>query len=437
VPDVIMPRLSDSMEEGTILTWLVSDGGEVTCGQEIAEIETDKATMTYEADADGVLQIVAAEGDTLPIGALIARIGKAHTAEAAALAKRPAIVGTAGPLPGTVSAPSVTGAAPRAGTLGSTGRLKASPIARRIARDRGVDLDKLTGTGPSGRIVKADVLAAAEAAASTHNGHAAQPIAAGPAAAAPDCSSTAAASPPVPVTEPTGGAKCAVTAQELSRVQQLIARRMAEAKATIPEFSLSIDIDMEACAGLREQLRGLVTGERPPPSFNDFVVKACAIALREHPRANGCYRDGAFQLHERVNVGVAVAAQDTLVVPTVFDADQKSLGAIAAQTRGLAERVRAGTITPPELAGGTFSISNLGMFGIHRFTAVINPPQAAILAVGAIVARPVVRDAALVARRTMTVTLSADHRVLYGADAAAFLGRVRDLLEQPLRVLSA
>jgi pyruvate dehydrogenase E2 component (dihydrolipoamide acetyltransferase) len=204
---------------------------------------------------------------------------------------------------------------------------------------------------------------------------------------------------------------------------------MAESKATVPEFTLRSEIDMEACVQLRAELKAL-GGE--VPSYNDMVVKASALALREFPRANGSYRDGRFELHSRVNVGVAVAAPDALVVPTVFDADRKSLREIARETRALAERVRAGTVTPPELSGGTFTVSNLGMYGVTDFTAVINPPQAAILAVGALAPRPVVRDGGLVARHTMGVTLACDHRILYGADAAEFLARIRALLEQPL-----
>jgi pyruvate dehydrogenase E2 component (dihydrolipoamide acetyltransferase) len=233
----------------------------------------------------------------------------------------------------------------------------------------------------------------------------------------------------VPVPAETGTAKGDVTVQELTRTQQLIARRMAESKATVPDFTLRTEIDMEACVRLRADLKAL-GGD--VPSYNDMVVRAGALALREFPRANGSYRDGRFELHSRVNVGVAVAAQDSLVVPTVFDADRKSLREIARETRALAERVRAGTVTPPELSGGTFTVSNLGMYGVTDFTAVINPPQAAILAVGALAQRPVVRDGALVARHTMGATLVCDHRILYGADAAEFLARIRALLEQPL-----
>jgi pyruvate dehydrogenase E2 component (dihydrolipoamide acetyltransferase) len=231
------------------------------------------------------------------------------------------------------------------------------------------------------------------------------------------------------VREDVATAKGQTTTQQLTKMQQTIARRMAESKATIPDFAISSDVDMEECVRLRTELKRISSDEAP--TYNDMVVKACALALREHPRANGSYRDGALQLHSRVNVGVAVAARDALVVPTVFDADGKALGEIAREARALAARVRDGTITPPELGGGTFTVSNLGMYGITSFTAIINPPQAAILSVGAVQPRAVVRDGELVARHTMTVTLICDHRILYGADAAEFLARVRELLQAP------
>jgi pyruvate dehydrogenase E2 component (dihydrolipoamide acetyltransferase) len=212
----------------------------------------------------------------------------------------------------------------------------------------------------------------------------------------------------------------------------VIARRMAESKATVPDFAISTDVDMEGARALRAQLKDAAAEGQSVPSFNDMVVKASALALREFPRANGSYKDGHFELHTRVNVGVAVAGSDALVVPTVFDADTKSLGEIARTTRELAGRVREGTVRPPELGGGTFTVSNLGMYGVTSFTAVVNPPQAAILAVGAMEPRAVVRDGEIVARHTMTITLACDHRILYGADAAQFLARVRALLEQPL-----
>lgn len=378
--DIAMPRLSDTMEEGTILRWLKHDGEHVARGEELVEIETDKANMTYESDLEGALQTVAREGDTLAVGELIARIGEQDAA------KPPA-------------------------------RAKASPLARRIARETGVNLDEVTGSGPGGRIVKADVESSS------------------PTSAIPPTPETKAPSLPTKPTEEVASAKGEATTVELSRTQRTIARRMAESKATIPDFTVTADVDMEACVELRAELKRL--SHVDAPTYNDMIVKACALALREHPRANGSYRDGRFELHSRVNVGVAVAVGSgdptagALVVPTLFDADTKALGEIARETRALAERVRDGTITPPELSGGTFTVSNLGMYGVAQFTAIVNPPQAAILAVGAVERRAVVRDGQIVARHTMSVTLACDHRILYGADAALFLARVRELLEEP------
>jgi pyruvate dehydrogenase E2 component (dihydrolipoamide acetyltransferase) len=217
--------------------------------------------------------------------------------------------------------------------------------------------------------------------------------------------------------------------QELTRLQKTVSRRMAESKATAPDFALEVEIDMTEAVELREQLKQMT---EKAPSFNDMVVRACAMALREHPRVNAAYRDGKFELYSRVNIGVAVAAQDALVVPTVVDADKKSLGEISRSVRELATKVRDGKITPPELSGGTFTVSNLGMYGIDSFTAVINPPQAALLSVGALKKKPVVKDDEIVARDMLTVNLVCDHRILYGADGAEFLARVRELLEQPL-----
>ena len=206
---------------------------------------------------------------------------------------------------------------------------------------------------------------------------------------------------------------------------------MAESKATAPDFVLSVEVDMEEAVELRKQLKA-AAGERTAPSFNDLIVKAAALALTEFPRANGAYRDGRFELYGRVNVGVAVAGQDALVVPTIFDADRKSLGEIARETRALAGKVRDGKITPPELSSGTFTVSNLGMYGIDRIVPVINPPQAAILGVGAMNPKPVVRDGEVTVRTRMALTLVCDHRILYGADAAEFLSRIRERLEHPL-----
>ena len=462
--DVVMPRLSDSMEEGTILKWLKAEGDEVTRGDELVEIETDKATMTYEADSAGTLSIVAQEGDTLPIGEVIARIGAGGEAAAGGGARAEATQqaeasGNGGPAeappaaaaaataepPAAAPEPERQPAAAESGAAapsadGNGGRAKASPVARRIAREQGIDLSALQGTGPGGRIVKADVEAAASGApqASAPQAAPAEAAPAAPAAPAaePQTAPAAAAPPPAPAPASiaeTGTAKGDVSVQELTRTQQVIARRMAESKATVPEFTIATDVDMEGAVELRKQLKAAAeTLSGAVPSFNDMVVKASALALREYPRANGSYKDGRFELYSRVNVGVAVAAQEALVVPTVFDADRKSLGEIARDSRTLAERVRANAVTPPELSGGTFTVSNLGMFGVTEFSAVINPPQAAILAVGKMEPRAVVRDGEIVARNIMTITLVCDHRILYGADAAEFLARIKALLEHPI-----
>jgi pyruvate dehydrogenase E2 component (dihydrolipoamide acetyltransferase) len=285
-----------------------------------------------------------------------------------------------------------------------------------MAKDLGVELSSLEGSGPGGRIVKSDVEAAAKD---------------GAAEEAPAEEDEKKEVPQPVVSGDAGSGRGATTTEDLTRLQQTIARRMAESKATAPDFVITCEVDMDAAVDFRRQLKS-AAGEDPAPSFNDFVVKASALALKEFPRANGAYRDGKFELYSRINVGIAVAGQDALIVPTIFDADNKSLGQISRDARALAERVRAGKITPPELSSGTFSVSNLGMFGIKRFTAVINPPQAAILAVGEMTPRPVVRDGEITVRPVMELTLSCDHRILYGTDAAQFLGRIRERLENPL-----
>jgi len=293
-------------------------------------------------------------------------------------------------------------------------------VARRLAKEHRIDLATLTGSGPGGRIVKKDVEAAA-----------AVPQAAG----LPPSTQQEEGGRPAATTEAAGGtetAKGETTVEELSKLQEVIARRMSESKATAPHFYLEATVDMSAAVEGRARLKAVTPEGQVVPSFNDMVVKACALALKEFPRANGAYKDGRFELYSRVNVGVAVAAQDALVVPTVFDADRKGLAQIAADARAVAAKVRDGSITPPELSGGTFTVSNLGMFGIRNFGAVINSPQAAILAVGAIEERPVARDGELAIAHLMDVTLACDHRILYGADAAEFLARIRALLEEPL-----
>ncbi len=324
---------------------------------------------------------------------------------------------------------------PSGNGAGDGGRVKASPVARRMARELGVELARLEGSGPGGRIVKADVQAAAEGdgAAAEGDGAAAE----GDGAAVKEAPAREEEKAPAEAEERApepqrseAGAKGEAEIQELTRLQQTVSRRMAESKATAPDFSISLTVDMTQAVELRKRLKEVAD---PAPSFNDMVVKAAATALREHPRVNGAYRDGKFELYEKVNIGIAVAAMDALVVPTVFDADRKSLGQIARDARASIEKVREKTITPPELSGGTFTVSNLGMYGIEHFTAIINPPQASILTVGALAKKPAVdENGRIVARDQMTLSLVCDHRILYGADGAQFLARVKELLEQPL-----
>ncbi len=421
--DVVMPRLSDSMEEGTVLQWLKAVGDEIAVGDELVEIETDKANMAYEADIAGTLtEILVPEGETVAIGTPIARVGDSDEGSGGSVADEEGTSpSAAGPVAGVGGAlraghgPSSTPPTPapptgeasepvEAQTTEATApadgdghRVKASPLARRLADEQGLDLSRLHGSGPAGRIVKADVERASSAGA--------------------------------PAAET---AKGQVSYEELSKTQQVISRRMSESKATAPHFYLRATVDMSEAVAGREMVKARALPGDVVPSFNDMVVKACALALREHPRANGAYRDGRFELYSRVNVGVAVAAEDALVVPTVFDADRKGLRQIASESRALAGKVREGQITPPELSGATFTVSNLGMYGIDGFSAVINPPQAAILAVGAIVEQPVVGDGEIATAHLMQVDLACDHRILYGAPAAEFLARVRALLEEPL-----
>jgi pyruvate dehydrogenase E2 component (dihydrolipoamide acetyltransferase) len=403
--DVVMPRLSDSMEEGTILKWLVEEGGEVKRGEALVEIETDKANMTFDAETDGTLvEVMAEEGATLPVGEVIARIGEKGEEKQERQAVGQEAVGP-GDEPGRESEKPEQDEPESGANGGDPERVKASPLARRMANETGVELESVSGSGPGGRVVKSDIESASKG--DSKDG------------------------PAEPRRERReAGAKGEVEIHELTRLQQTVSRRMAESKATAPDFTLTVDVDMTLAVELRSRLKGVT---EDAPSYNDMVVKAAATALREHPRVNAAYRDGKFELYSRVNVGIAVAAQDALVVPTIFDADRKSLGQIARDARVAAEKVRGGKITPPEVAGGTFTVSNLGMFGIDEFTAVINPPQAAILTVGALKKKPAVDDSGrVVARDQIRLSLISDQRILYGAEAAEFLARVRQLLEQPL-----
>lgn len=450
-----MPRLSDSMEEGTVLNWLKQVGDEVALGEELVEIETDKANMGYEADVAGtLLEIVVQENETAPVGAIIARIGdpgaELPDKGSAPQAAGPVAAGDP-PLPPVAKASSATGpptAPPAARGAGAqadgtgnggapeqqkgSGRVKASPLARRIAQELGVDLASLSGgSGPAGRIVKRDVENASSAGDTVGGTLPEEALATGRQGGSPAVAGPAAAAPG-PSPSSLGTAKGQVEVVELTKLQQVVSRRMSESKATAPHFYLTAEVDMGAAVAARARIKEISAEGEVVPSFNDMVVKACAIALKKFPRANGAYRDGRFELYSRVNVGIAVAADDALVVPTVFDADKKGLREIAADARRLAGKVRDGSITPPELSGATFTVSNLGMFGVRSFGAIVNSPQAGILAVGEIADRPVVKDNEVVPGKLMEVTLSCDHRILYGADGAEFLAEIKRILQEPI-----
>lgn len=419
--DIVMPSLSDSMEHGTIISWFKANGDQVEIGEELCEIETDKATVAFAAELPGTIELLAPIGATVAVGQPIARIDAAQSADPSNSAP---VSGTAGSeatdetaqSPVAVGALTPSNSAVTAQDADSNG-IRATPLARRVAAVEGVDLDAVDGTGPLGRVTRADVLRAAGVAI---------PAAPKP----PEAQTQVTAELATPAAQTARGS----SHRELSRLQQRIARRMSESKATVPHFQVQTEVNLDAAIALRSELKAMADETQIVPSINDVIIKAAALALANHPLANGSYREGAFVLHDAVNVGVAVAAEEALVVPTVFEADIKSLGQIARETRHLAARVRDNTISPADLSGGTFTVSNLGMFGMTAITPVINPPQAAILGVGA--ARPVLAriDGEIVEREIATLTLSCDHRILYGADAARFLAEIRALLEAPLRI---
>jgi len=445
VTKVVMPKLSEAMETGKLLRWLKQEGDRVSGGDIIAEIETDKADIELEAFGSGVLRkLLATPGTAVPVGGLIAVIadpdddisalvgGGAPAPKAASPAPAPAAPAAApvappapkapAPVPAVpapamaVSVPTGNGspapavAAPAAAVLAG-GRLRVSPLARKLAQRAGVDLTRVTGTGPSGRIIQRDI----EAFVAAHPaGAPALPAAAMPAAAA---------------------ARTGPEAEDipLSPIRSAIARQMVQSKAPVPHFYITTEIAMERAAKLREELQALPGA--PKVTFTDVVLRACAVTLQKHPGVNASFTGTAIRRHRAVHMGIAVAVDDGLITPVLRDCDQKSLFQIAAEAKDLIERTRARKLRQQELSGATFSVSNLGMFPVDEFSAIINPPEGAILAVGAIVEKPVVVDGQLAVGKRMRVTLSADHRVLDGAMGARFLADLKASLEAPLALL--
>ena len=421
--ELTMPRLSDTMEEGRIGRWLKREGDSFREGDVIAEIETDKATMEFQAYDDGtVLRIIVDDGETAALGAPIAIVGEAGEEVADAPAeKEPAAAAEPEPEPATSGSDPNVAAAPPAPAPQGNGKaevLRVSPIARRMADTAGLDLRSLAGkgSGPDGRIVKADVERAL-----------------GTAEQAPE--------KPAPVEPPATGPAVSAPAEgdevrELSPMLKAVARRMTESKTTVPHFYVSSEIDMTRALQLRKELNEALADSGEKVSVNDLIVRASAQALVQHPQAHRSYVDGTHVYHAHAHVGIAVALDDGLIVPVLRDADTKSLRQIAVEARDLAERARAGKLRQREIEGGTFTVSNMGMLGVSAFAAIINPPESTILAVSATIQRPVVRDGAVAVGDIMSVTLSCDHRACSGADGARLLQTVKRHLEAPTLLLA-
>jgi pyruvate dehydrogenase E2 component (dihydrolipoamide acetyltransferase) len=411
-----MPKLSDTMEEGRILRWLKKEGDPIETGQALAEVETDKATVEMEAYTNGtILKLITAEGQFVKVGDLIAVIGAAGEDYSALLpaAGAPAAAATS-PAPAAPAPPRPPQAAvPAEAAPAATGRsVKASPLALRMAAEAGLDLGRLQGTGPQGRVIKRDIEAAL-----------AQAPAAAPARAA--ASPQRARSLSLVAAREAGPDSQEV---ELSSVRRTIAKRLVQSKGPVPHFYLTVDIAMDRVWDAYRALRD----QKSTISINDIIVKAAALALRQHPDINASFAGDHVKLYSRVHIGMAVALEDGLITPVLRDADVKPLEEISEEARSLAERARAKKLQPNEYTGATFSISNLGMMGIEEFSAIINPPEAAILAVGAVRQVPVVVDGALAVGWRMKATLSVDHRVSDGASGARFLQTLRRFLEHPL-----
>jgi pyruvate dehydrogenase E2 component (dihydrolipoamide acetyltransferase) len=412
-----MPKLSDTMEEGTIVEWKKSSGDEVHKGEVLAEVESDKATFDLEAEDDGRLEILVQKGVPAKIGAPIARIGEGGAPAAAPKVEaKPAAPTRQGrsateatsPLGGEegpeAPPPAPAPQPPRGGEDG----VRASPLARRLAEEMGVDLGQLTGTGPEGRVVKEDVIAAAGTTRTERRRPDTPPPPTGP---------------DVEVVEPT-------------RMQATIARRMAESKSTVPEFTVTVEARVDEAVRIRQQLKDSVPGAEKV-TMTDMLMRACALALRKFPEVNSSWVDGRFQRKRAINIGLAVPPSKGLglLVPVVHDVDRKDLIEISIESRQVIERARSGRPGEHDLSGGTFSISNLGMYGVDEFVAIINPPESAILAVGAIKDVPVVEEGRIVPGKVMRMTLTVDHRVFYGQTAAQFMAEVKRMIENPVALI--
>jgi pyruvate dehydrogenase E2 component (dihydrolipoamide acetyltransferase) len=425
--NILMPALSPTMTEGTLARWLKKEGETVKAGDIIAEIETDKATMEVEAVDEGVLGKIVVAGGTagVKVNDVIAVLVEPGESADAVPAAKPAPV-PAAPIPAPTTTPSAALAANGQAATASGDRAIASPLAKRMAQQAGLDLTTINGSGPNGRIVKADVEAVLAKGPAPKAAPAPQP-----AAAPAPATALAPKAPAAPITAPH-------TAIPHSTMRKVIARRLSESKQTVPHFYVSMDIELDALLKLRGQLNAASPKDGPGAfklSVNDLVIKAAAVTLRRLPKVNASWTDEAAILYDDVDISVAVSIPDGLITPIIRKADQKGLAAISAEMKDLAARAKSGKLKPEEFQGGGFSISNMGMYGVRDFAAIINPPQAGILAVSAGEQRPVVKDGALAIATVMTCTLSVDHRIVDGALAAEWIAAFKGIVENPLSLM--
>ncbi len=436
-----MPRMSDTMEEGNIVSWLKEEGEEVEAGETLAEVETDKATMELDSYFDGVLLHIAVKEGPVPINDVIAVIGDEGEDWKAAIEEASSENGSSGDdssepeEEAATQEQEETPSEPAPAASGDSGgkgeqRIKASPLARSMAKEANIELGSISGSGDGGRIVKKDVEAAIE---QQQSAPAPQPAPAAPEAPAAQPAPQQQEAPAAEVPEFSISASGDnYEDQPVSQMRKTIARRLGESKFTAPHFYLTVEINMDNAIKVRKRLNEVAPTKI---SFNDLVLKACAVALRQHPAINSSWLGDKIRKNKDVNIGVAVAVEEGLLVPVIRFADMKSLSQINTEVKTLAGKAKNRRLSTEEMQGNTFTISNLGMFGIEEFTAIINPPDSCILAVGGIIEKPVVKNGELAVGNIMKVTLSCDHRVVDGATGAAFLNTVKDILEDPIRIL--
>ena len=462
--ELTMPQMGYDMQEGTVVRWLKAEGSNVALGEPVAEIETDKAVVEFESYASGVLQaILVSEGTTVPVGEAIAVVGEVSEVpieepEPESPSPMAEVEESTEAIPlGAASTPSTDGVAMAeppdvpSEEPAPVGRVFATPVARQIAHDSGIDLATIQGTGPGGRIVKEDVLRIVEAGPAPEQASSREPVPMSEPASELETEAVAVETEvpvepppadvepePEPVLQPVAESPQPTTSDliPLSRMRQQIARVTIRSKSEKPHFYVNTDVDMTDAMMLRAQINQAMAADGVRATVNDLIIAASVIALKRFTKFNAYYEDGGIRMNDEVNVGIAMAVSEGLIMPAIVGAGDMSLREIAQASKEVAERAQQGTLRPQEYSGGTFAISNMGMMGVTSFVAIIQPPQSAVLAVGAVQKRPVVSDDdQIVVRQMMTATLSADHRIVDGAEGAMFLNEIKDLLENPLSII--